>query len=47
MMFDYNSYQTMMGNGSSAGVFMWIMQILVIFVLVLSAIALWKYIGKK
>ena len=45
-MMDYNSYQNMMGN-SSAAIFMWTMYILVITVLLLSIMALLKYINKK
>ncbi len=44
-MMDYGSYQNMMGGG--AGSFMWLTYLLVVAVLVLSAIALWKYINKK
>lgn len=44
-MMDYNSYNNMMGGG--ADFFMWITYILVIAVLILGAIALGKYIGKK
>lgn len=44
-MMDFNSYQFMMGGG--AWVFMWVIYILVMVVLVLSAMALWKYINKK
>lgn len=44
-MMDYNSYQNMMGGG--AGTFMWLTYALFVVVLVLSAIALLKYINKK
>lgn len=44
MMMDYGTYQNMMGGG--AGIFMWLTYILVIAVLVLGAVALWKYINK-
>ena len=44
----FDDYQTMMG-GSQWGVvpFMWLTCLLVIVVLVLAAVALWKYINKK
>ena len=46
-MMRYDDYQTMMG-GSGWGVpFMWITYLLVVVVLVLAAVALWKYINKK
>jgi len=43
-MMNYNSYENMMGD--SAGIFMWLTYILVVSVLILSAVALWKYINK-
>lgn len=45
MMGDYNSYQNMMGG--SAGAFMWLTYFLFLAVLVLSIVALIKYINKK
>ena len=44
-MMDYDSYHNMMGGG--AGLFMWLTYMLVVVVLVLSVMALWKYINKK
>lgn len=44
-MMDYNSYNNMMGGG--AGTFMWVTYLLVVVVLVLSIVALWKYINRK
>jgi uncharacterized membrane protein len=48
MGYGYNEYQEMMG-GATWGVtpFMWLTYLLVIVVLVLAAVALWKYINKK
>lgn len=42
---DSSSYQTMIGSG--AGAFMWIMYILAIAALILSIMALLKYLSKK
>jgi len=43
-MMDYDSYNNMMGG--SAGIFMWVIFMLVVAALILSIVALWKYINK-
>ncbi|MDO8507627.1 MAG: hypothetical protein Q7S53_03590 [bacterium] len=48
MMYNYDSYQNMMGGSyGGAMIFMWIGYILVIVALILGIAALWKYINKK
>jgi len=44
-MMSFNDFDHMMGGG--AGVFMWLTYLLFLIVLVLAAVALWKYITRK
>lgn len=47
-MMRYNSYQNIVSsNDLGVAVFMWFAYVLVVIVLILSALALWKYINKK
>jgi len=48
MGYGYNDYQTMMGGANwMVAPFMWVMFLLMVVVMVLAAVALWKYINKK
>lgn len=48
MGYDYNDYQTMTGGSNwTVAPFMWVMFLLMVVVMVLAAVALWKYINKK
>lgn len=48
MMYNYDSYQNMMGGSTGGAVlFMWLGYILVIVTLILGIAALWKYLNKK
>ena len=48
MGYGYNGYQGMMGGASwVVAPFLWLTYLLVVIVLILAAIALWKYINKK
>lgn len=47
-MMRYNDFETLYSSSNTGvEVFMWIMYILMIVVLVLTSMALWKYINKK